>query len=251
MEYCYNENYFCDICDCDFTKNSEYLVHSIHKHGITEDEISYDCANCFQSFTLLSNFQQHIVKNNERLKTTKIQLDNAEIVFTKEKAKKSDDSDIEYDLYNEDESKDADKHYKCDLCENTFFNNSFLLESHLSKVHGTKRVASKIEMPKIATTKRPKECISMFKRQCNHCGKSFSQAGNLKKHIHSVHEGHKDYKCDSCGKSFTISRSLEYHLHTVHDGYKDYKCESCDKSFSRAQYLRRHILKVHEGNIEK
>ena len=87
MEYCYNENYFCDICDCDFTKNSEYLVHSIQKHGITEDEISYDCANCFQSFTLLSNFQQHIVKNNERLKTTKIQLDNAEIEFTKEKPK--------------------------------------------------------------------------------------------------------------------------------------------------------------------
>ena len=27
------------------------------------------------------------------------------------------------------------QHHKCDLCEKNFFNSSFLLKSHLSKVH--------------------------------------------------------------------------------------------------------------------
>ena len=37
--------------------------------------------------------------------------------------------------------------------------------------------------------------------KCHSCGKSFSQAGNLKRHKHTVHESLKDYKCESCGKS--------------------------------------------------
>ena len=34
--------------------------------------------------------------------------------------------------------------------------------------------------------------------KCETCKKSFSSAGNLKKHIHIIHQGHKDYKCESC-----------------------------------------------------
>ena len=73
-------------------------------------------------------------------------------------------------------------------------------------------------------------------------------ASNLKKHIHTVHEGHKDYKCDSCGKSFTTLHILEKHLHIVHDGYKDHKCEFCDQSFSQAGYLKTHINTIHQGH---
>ena len=35
------------------------------------------------------------------------------------------------------------------------------------------------------------------------CGKLFSYAGNMRRHIKTVHEGDKDFKCDSCEKSFT------------------------------------------------
>ena len=48
--------------------------------------------------------------------------------------------------------------------------------------------------------------------KCNSCVKSFTQAGNLRVHIKTVHEGHtSDYKCDSCDK-----------------GHKDHKCDSCE-----------------------
>ena len=51
---------------------------------------------------------------------------------------------------------------------------------------------------------------------CKSCGKSFSQAGYLKKHIHTVHEGLKDHKCEFCGKSFSEAGTLKKHIQTVH-----------------------------------
>ena len=90
IEYnnCYNENYLCDICDREFTNFSKFLSHSSQKHGIPEDEISYDCANCYQSFTMLTNFQQHIVK-----KGSNIYKITDEILFIKDFTTKCDDSD--------------------------------------------------------------------------------------------------------------------------------------------------------------
>ena len=68
--------------------------------------------------------------------------------------------------------------------------------------------------------------------KCESCGKSFSKEGNLKRHIHTVHEVDKDFKCGSCGKSFSVTSNLKKHIHTVHEGNKDYKCESCGKTYT-------------------
>ena len=63
---------------------------------------------------------------------------------------------------------------------------------------------------------------------------------NLEKLVKVVHEGQK---CDSCGKSFSTAQYLKKHIHTVHEGHKDYNCDSCRKSFHHAQQLKRHIHK--------
>ena len=52
--------------------------------------------------------------------------------------------------------------------------------------------------------------------KCKSCGKSFSQADDLRKHIPMVHEDHKDHKCKSCGKLFSQTGDLKKHINTIH-----------------------------------
>ena len=48
---------------------------------------------------------------------------------------------------------------------------------------------------------------------CVSCGKSFSEAGTLKRHILIIQEGHNDHKCEYLGKSFPGSATLKNHIH--------------------------------------
>ena len=61
----------------------------------------------------------------------------------------------------------------------------------------------------------------------------------------------KNHKCDTCGKVFSEAWILMKHINTVHNGQKDHKCDSCRKSFSEADNLKTHINSVHNGQKHK
>ena len=67
------------------------------------------------------------------------------------------------------------------------------------------------------------------------CCQEKKMAKNLKKHINTIHLGHKDYKCEFCGKSFSEAGSFKRHIQNKHDLCKDKKCDICSKSFSTTQ----------------
>ena len=94
-----------------------------------------------------------------------------------------------------------------------------------------------------------KDSLKSNNNTCYVCGKTFSESGNLKKHINSVHNGQKDYKCDVCGKLYSSSTTLKYHKIEVHEKLK-YKCDfkNCEMSFDNVNELYNHKEKVHEGD---
>ena len=44
----------------------------------------------------------------------------------------------------------------------------------------------------------------------------------LKRHINAVHNGQKDQKCDPCGKSYSQAWDLKRHTNKAHHNYKDF-----------------------------
>ena len=66
---------------------------------------------------------------------------------------------------------------------------------------------------------------------CNQCGKEFTRASTLKRHIKRVHTGERSFACETCDKSFTTADVLKRHKR-VHQE-KTFECQRCHKKFSR------------------
>ena len=78
-------------------------------------------------------------------------------------------------------------------------------------------------------------------------GRRHRQAGSLRIHMNSVHNGIKDYKCEYCGKTLSKLQSLQGHIKAVHHKIKDLKCGTCGKMFSHSSALQKHVQDVHLG----
>ena len=48
--------------------------------------------------------------------------------------------------------------------------------------------------------------------------------------MYTIHEGHKDYTCDSCGLSFNQGGDLKKHIHRIHVGHKDFNTKKFHKN---------------------
>ncbi|PFX17068.1 Transcription factor IIIA [Stylophora pistillata] len=89
---------------------------------------------------------------------------------------------------------------------------------------------------------------------CNHCGKNFSQASELRKHavIHSTTR--KLYECprEGCSKVYLKAFNLRVHIKSFHEGHRPYLCtwEGCAKGFAHKNSLRKHLVLHAERRIK-
>ena len=60
-----------------------------------------------------------------------------------------------------------------------------------------------------------------------------------------------DHKCESCGKLFSEAGHLKTHIHTIHEGHKDHKCEYFSKSFSQVQYFSKKTYHTMHSRVQK
>ncbi|XP_014848779.1 PREDICTED: zinc finger protein Eos-like isoform X1 [Poecilia mexicana] len=84
--------------------------------------------------------------------------------------------------------------------------------------------------------------------QCNQCGASFTQKGNLLRHI-KLHSGEKPFKCPVCNYACRRRDALAGHLrtHSVSSPTvgKPFKCSYCSRSYKQQSTLEEHLERCH------
>ncbi|XP_042289910.1 DNA-binding protein Ikaros isoform X5 [Thunnus albacares] len=79
--------------------------------------------------------------------------------------------------------------------------------------------------------------------QCSQCGASFTQKGNLLRHI-KLHSGEKPFKCHLCNYACRRRDALTGHLRT-HSVGKPHKCAYCGRSYKQRSSLEEHKERCH------
>ncbi|XP_045076727.1 zinc finger protein 436-like, partial [Coregonus clupeaformis] len=79
---------------------------------------------------------------------------------------------------------------------------------------------------------------------CRDCGKGFTSFSDLKRHKCSQTTD-KPYCCSICGNKFSRLWNLKLHQR-IHTQEKPHRCTMCDKSFARADNLKVH-QRIHTG----
>ncbi|KAA0188845.1 hypothetical protein FBUS_00670 [Fasciolopsis buskii] len=84
---------------------------------------------------------------------------------------------------------------------------------------------------------------------CTLCGRHFTEARSVRRHMMAVHNGEKPFSCEICGKLFAELGNLKKHQSAVHEGRKPFLCPICSRGFSQFAHMRSHSVTVHKTSF--
>ena len=113
----------------------------------------------------------------------------------------------------------------------------------IGDVHGYENTVSNDPLiPKITTSK-----ANTMKRffVCSFCNKSFSDRGNMIRHMKNKHE-HRKLVCSFCNKIFTDLSNMNRHILNTHTSEgREYNCRFCDHVFNQYSNMKKHLQAKH------
>lgn len=216
----------CPECDKQFPRAS-----SLKRHIVLHlDDRPYQCTECEANYKSCSQLKRHLR------------------IHTGEKPAKCEHCKKTFRTYNElyvhRRTHTGEKPFECKFCGKCFSTRGYR-NTH-ERIHtGEKRF--QCGMCGMKFTESSARRVHVFTHtgetpyRCEVCGRGFSQAGNLSKHVKSLHSKVKPFKCQECDKEFALKQELNRHFSRVHSSDKPHQCKHCGKNYAIKSDLTQHM----------
>ena len=237
----------CDRCGAEFRNTTNLKRHlrvTHHVYNLTEKKKVKQCDKCEQTFRIAEDMNKHLLKDHE--------IENKDFGCNECETKWA--SHLSLELHY------AETHKKlmnsCEICGYSQISAS-LMRKHIAKKHNKlKEFVCHICARKFAIKTMLESHLSIehgegeTRFKCEHCGKAFYSACNLRNHVEQMHTKDKVYNCGECDYFAYSKKNLGNHISTKHRK-ANLECEFCGKAFFSKPKLEDHRQAMHlkEGKL--
>ncbi|KAH7693498.1 zinc finger protein, partial [Aphelenchoides avenae] len=190
----------------------------------------FKCVKCGKEYNKRTSFRSHMETHNDKLH----ECDQCEKQYKQRP----------YLLRHKRTAHAEAGQFECDEC-GKLCRHKEALNDHKRRVHKT-RTEDPCECDVCGTIRRNPSALAQHKRRvhpktkhrCEHCGKIFGWASNLRRHATTHGEKREEYGCGRCPRTFKYHSSRENHMRTEHSDTR-FTCDSeCGlHSATRSEYL--------------
>ena len=127
------------------------------------------------------------------------------------------------------------------------FTSKGIMKNHKATVHGGQKQNIHFDFAPTENTSvylieqnSKKSVTNPRRRSCTYCDQTFSNKGNLNRHVRTDHE-RKKFSCTECPKQFSRNLSLKCHFNDQHaEDPVIYHCDFCHKEWTHYEMFKKH-----------